>query len=136
MKKAIHSKQESDFDFVKAYLLMLGVRYYADFMQYLTKYPPFSFFWKDRFFHFDNRDIRDSREKINEITKGLVQYFDVSGVERNQYFLTLYGKFSYRNKKIRVKNAREIIKEKLEKEDMTLYPYKKDFIKILVKRKA
>ncbi len=103
-------------------------------MRFLTQYPPFSYFWKDRFFHYENNDIRESRKKINNIVKDFVRDFDIRIVDRDQYFLTIIGKFSYTNKKLRVKELQKIITERLEKEDIFLRPLDKGFVKILVKR--
>lgn len=127
-------KQKDDFYIIRAYLLMRGVKYYADFMRFLTQYPPFSFFWKDRFFHYENKDIRISREKIHNLIKDIAWGFEIRIVERDPYFLTLIGRFRYTNKKIQGKKVLEEIAGKLEKEDIFLRPLNKGFVKILVKR--
>lgn len=89
---------------------------------------------KTDFFITKTKTFGIQEKKINNLIRDSVWDFDVRIVDRDRYFLTLIGKFSYKNKKIRVKEALEVIAQRLEKEDMLLRPFKKGWVKILVKR--
>lgn len=108
------------------------VYYFTTIMRFLTRYPPFSYFWKDRFFHHQNQDIRDSRRKVNELVAKYVGSFDVLEVDRDRYFLTLTGKFAKLEPHEMVGTKYDRMVEVLEKEDILVRLGEKGMIKILI----
>ena len=116
---------------LRSLLILFGIKYLAQCMRFLTKYPPFSFFWKDRFFHYENSDVYDARKKIRELAADIGGWFDVSAVDRDRYFLTLRGKFT--GLKRNGPDNLEKISERLAEEDMLLRVRKPGTVDILVK---
>lgn len=134
VKKLWKNKNSIDNLSTLRYLLILyGIAIFGKLMRFLTKYPPFSYFCTDRFFHYQNRDVYFSKRKINELVEDLVGWFDIKVVDRDQYFLTLTGSFSNLNNKTDVREKYRQIAKRLEKEDMFLRLNKNGTVKVLVK---
>lgn len=136
MKKLFYTDEElKELSFKELWRLLdlyLILRF-TPILTYLTRYPPFSFFWQDRFFHYENWDIRFSREKIEEVLFRFGYGIKIIYIDRDQYFLTLSGKFVRLGKKRDIqKNFQEITK-RLEEKDMYFKELKKGFYEIKVK---
>jgi hypothetical protein len=85
-------KRIIEFYFWKAFVKVMG---------FITKYPPFYSFRRNRFFHYDATDFINAGDIVNNKVGNLAGWFYIIKTERDEYFLTLTGQFSKMKKKTR-----------------------------------
>jgi hypothetical protein len=88
-------KQNQEYFDINEYLPYIPLAFFAIFIKVfskLSKYYPFSEFFKNRQWHYNNLDVKKINDSVFKVAKVLKLDIDVTGIEKNNYF----NCFSYR----------------------------------------
>ncbi len=81
-----------------------------DFMTYLTRYFPFSEFYKGHFFHYNNREVAQTLDLMGNGAFLSEKLFIIDHVEKDRYFIRYFGKFSGSKKD----KSKDVVMERLQ----------------------
>ena len=95
------------------YLLLLFL--YTRLVYFLTQFWPFSLFWRNKNFHFENRFLSRALDKIEVCLKKMNKPFEIVCIDEDRDFYNFTGKFSKRGK--------FLTNEELEKQMLTLFNF-------------
>jgi hypothetical protein len=81
------------YDFTASFQVIIN-----DIMPKITKYYPFSLFWRGELFHYNNRNINYVKNIIDVVSYKTGAYFFPTYIEEDNYFVTVHGKIKSVNK--------------------------------------
>jgi spore germination protein GerM len=100
-------------------------------MQYLTRFSPFSHFFRNRMYHYNNRDLQEMQREIDILL--FLNNYRASYIEaeKDYYFLTLTLHLEPIKKWKNKEKQYKLIEEHLSKEDILFRPLDKNFVRIM-----
>ncbi len=84
---------------------------YTKLIYLLTRFWPFSLFWRKKYFHYDNRFISKASNMIEETLKKVHKPFYVVGAGGDGHFYMILGRFIEKNKSFVNKKTEVLIKD-------------------------
>lgn len=91
------------------------------FFRYLSRYYPFSLFFRNRLFHYQNRDLNQLLILVERASESIGTPFKVMRLDTDQYFYNFIGNFIKCRKKISFEKVLKSISSSLETSQNNLY---------------
>ena len=132
----IDRKQENEIVKLIAVISLILWFLYTKLIFFLTRYYPFSHYWKKKMFHYDNRFLYKATIMIEEAINKLKKPFYIVGAGGDNYFYTFWGRFTNKKKYLPNYKTEAIIKKKfgLDDGDVFVRMGKHKFREILLDR--
>lgn len=99
---------------------------------FLTRYFPFSEFKKEHFFHYKNRDVRETLDLMEYKSVFSKRLFKYDYLDRDKYFIYYFGKFVGRDKDKSAKLLMHRLHKKFGKNNVYLDAREKNHFQIRI----
>jgi hypothetical protein len=133
MNKNLRDTMGEFIDAISLILFLLGFLM-TKLAQLATRYPPFSYFFKNMLFHYNNRDLYDLLRDIDMVLFFLNYRVTLIAAERNYNFLILTVKLTAIKRGKSKPRQYKLIDEKFSEENLLFRPFDKNMAHIMKPR--